>query len=647
MQPLSRRIYALLAIALAVVLFLSVNIVANTWLGTAQLDLTANRLYTVSPGTGATLSKLQEPVTLRFYFSREPSTGYAQIVAYAGRVRDLLQEYAALARGRIILEEIDPEPFTPAEDEAVAEGLTGAPTQEGENVYFGLVGSNTLSGHEVIAFFDQAREEYLEYDLTSMIYKLSVAQKPKLGIMSALPLEVGSGGLQAALAGTSQPYVIYTQLRDTFDIQMLDPMTVDRVPEGISTLLVVHPSNFSATVQYAIDQFVMKGGHAIVFVDPVSEASVAQGPGPQDQGDKSSSTLGPVLIAWGVDFDVTKVVTDADLAQPVQFGAGPGGQARVIDYIAWLRMTPVNFNTGDPITANMQVLNIATAGALKPRMGATTKFEPLLTSSGNAALIDAIQVRSVQNPSDLLRRFEPTGERFTVGARLSGPAKTAFPNGPPAAPPKPPPAPGDTAADAGPLPAQVKETADINVVVVADSDLFDDRFWVQVQNVLGQHVAIPSADNGALVMNSVENMMGSNDLISLRTRERSARPFTVVEQIRRDAESRFLAEEQALQEKVTQTEANLRALQGQNQQNAAAAPVLNREQQAQIERFRRDLVETRASLRQVQANLRQDVERLGTTLAFLNIAFVPILIAAAAIGLSFLRRRRRASAKGL
>jgi ABC-type uncharacterized transport system involved in gliding motility auxiliary subunit len=646
MKPLSRRAYALLAVALAIVLFVTVNIISNIWLNTARIDLTENALYTVSPGTKAVLAKLPEPVTLRFYFSRQPASAYAQIVAYSGRVRDLLQEYSALAHGKVILEEIDPAPFTPAEDEAVAQGLTAAPTQEGDNVYFGLVGTNTLAGHEVIPFFDQSREEYLEYDLTSMIYKLSLPQKPKLGVMSSLPLEAGAGGLQAALQGNSQPYVIYQQLRDNFDIQTLDPMTTDRIPAQVSALLVVHPANFSDSARYAIDQFVMKGGHAVVFVDPLSEASAQQGPGPQDQGDKSSSTLGTVLTAWGIDYDPAKVVTDADLAQPVQFG-GPAGQPQVIDYIAWLRLTPANFNTSDPITANLQVLNIPTAGALKQHPGAATKFVPLLTSSANAALLDAVQVRTVQNPSDLLRRFEPTGAKFVLGARLSGPAKSAFPNGPPAAAPKTA-DPNDAAKpDAGPLPAQVKEAKDINVVVFADSDLFDDRFWVQVQNVLGQRVAVPSADNGALVMNAVENMMGSNDLISLRTRERSARPFLVVDQIRREAEGRFLAEEQALQEKVNTTQANLRALQGQNQQSAAGAPVLSKDQQTQIDKFRRDLVQTRASLRQVQASLRQNVERLGTTLAFLNIALVPLLIGAAAIALSFLRSRRRARARGL
>ncbi|HEX5279503.1 MAG TPA: Gldg family protein [Micropepsaceae bacterium] len=647
MKNLSRRSFALITIAVGVVLFVAINIVSNSWLSSAQLDLTQNGLYTLSSGTKATLAKLQEPVTLRLYFSREQASGYAQVVSYAQRVRDMLKQYASLANGRVRFEEVDPKPFTPAEDDAVAQGLTGAPTQDGDNVYFGLVGTNSVQGHEVIPFFDQSREDYLEYDLTSLVYKLSLPQKPKLGVVSTLPLEAGAGGLQAALSGNSQPYTFYSQLKDIYDVQMLDPMTTDRIPANISTVLVVHPANLDNKVQYALDQFVLRGGHAIVFVDPLSEASAQQGPGIQDQGDKSSSTLGALFTAWGVDFDPTKVVGDAQLAQPVQVN-GQNGQPQVLDYLAWLRLTPENFNTSDPVTANLQMVNMASPGALKQHAGATTKFLPLLTSSSMAGLLDSIQVRVTQNPSDLLRRFEPTGAKYVLGARISGPAKTAFPNGPPATA-----APSvngaTTVADktTTPLPAQIKDSQNINVLVFSDSDMLDDRFWVQVQNVLGQRVAVPSADNGALVMNAVENMMGSNDLISLRTRERSARPFLVVDRIRRDAENRFLSEEQQLQQKVTATEASLKQLQGQNPQSQGGAPVLNKAQQDQIDKFRKNLVDARASLRQVQANLRQNVERLGSVLAFINIALIPILIGAAAIALSMLRRRRRVRARGI
>jgi ABC-type uncharacterized transport system involved in gliding motility auxiliary subunit len=644
MKKLTHRANALAAVVLAAVLFFAVNIVSNLWLGSAQLDLTENGLFTVSPGTRAVLSKLPEPVTLRYYFSRQPAAGYASIVAYSNRVRDLLKEYASLAGGKLVLEEIDPAPFTPAEDDAVAQGLTAAPTQTGDNVYFGLVGTNSIAGHEVVPFFDQNREQYLEYDLTSLIYRLSNPKKPKLGVLTALPLETGAGGLQAALQGNSQPYVIYQQLRDTFDVQMLDA-NVDRIPADISTLFIAHPSGFSPQAQYAIDQFVLRGGHAIVFVDPLSEAMSAgnQG-GPGDPNDKSSSSLPALFRAWGIDYDPTKVVTDAELAQQVQVG-GAGGAPQVVDYIAWLRATPANFATNDPVTGNLQQLNIATAGTIKASQGATTHFTPLVSSSSNAALVDATVVRMTQNPRDLIRRFEGTGAKYTIAARVDGPAKTAFPNGAPAAAA---PATPDAAKPA-PLPDQIKEAANVNLIVVADTDMLDDRFWVQVQNVLGQRIAIPGADNGALVVNSIENMMGSNDLISLRTRERSDRPFVVVDRIRRDAEGRFLAQEQALQQRVTETQASLRALQGQGNPDepTQGPPVLTKEQQAQIEKFRADLVTARANLRQVQANLRADVENLGTVLAVLNIALVPALISLAAIGLALLRSRRRARARGL
>jgi gliding motility-associatede transport system auxiliary component len=644
MKPISRRLYALASVALIVVLFVAVNIVSSVWLRSARIDLTQNGLYSVSAGTRATVSKLQEPITLRLYYSRAPASGYASIVAYAGRVRDLLQEYAALSGGKLIVEEIDPAPFTPAEDEAVQAGMTGAPTQEGENVYFGLVGTNTLNGHEAIPFFDQNREQYLEYDLTSLIYKLSQPQKPKLAVMSSLPLAQGSGGLAAALSGNQMPFAIYQQLQQTYDLQTLET-TVDRIPADISTLLLIHPSGLTDTTMYAVDQFVLRGGHAIVFVDPFSELSGTQSPGQIATDDKTSSDLKPLFAAWGVDYDPSKVVVDAELGQQVQFGG------RVVDYIAWLRMQPDNFNMNDPAVGNLQLLNVATPGALKPHQGATTKFVPLITTSQNAMQMDSIQIRVTQNPQDLIRRFQAQG-KFDIAARISGPVKTAYPNGAPAVAPAQPPAPGADAPKppTTPLPAQIKDANDINVIVVADSDLVDDKFWVQIQNMLGQRVAIPTADNGAMVVNFVENMMGSNDLISLRTRERTARPFTVVEQIRRDAEGRFLAQEQALQQKVTTTQQNLRTLQGQGGpegETKAGTPVITKEQQVQIDKLRRDLVESRTSLRQVQANLRRDVENLGNLLAFLNIAFVPLVLTAAAGGVAYARNRRRARAKGM
>ena len=291
----------------------------------------------------------------------------------------------------------------------------------------------------------------------------------------------------------------------------------DRIPADVNTLLVVHPANLTQTALYAIDQFVMRGGHAVVFVDPLSEVMSA---GNQDApggggGQISSSDLGPLFKAWGIDYDPSKVLLDAQMAQQVQVN-GPGGAPQIVDYIAWLHATPENFALDDTVSGNLQQLNIASAGTIKAAQGATTKFAPLLSSTVNAMLTENVLVKVAQNPRDLIRRFQATGARYPIAARVSGPAKTAFPNG------APPPEAGTTAGTQ--LPAQVKDSQNVNLIVVADTDLLDDKFWVQVQNMLGQQIAIPSADNGAFLINAVENMMGSNDLISLRTRERSNRP---------------------------------------------------------------------------------------------------------------------------
>ncbi len=642
MKSLSRRSFALLAIVFGVVLFFAVNIVSNMWFGAARLDLTQSGLYTVSDGTRATLDGLEEPVTMRFFFSRNAVTGYPTINAYASRVRDLLQEYVALAGGNLLFEEIDPRTFTPEEDEAVAYGLTGVPTQEGEKVYFGLVGTNSTDGQETIAFFNSDREVYLEYDLTSLVYRLSRFEQPRLGVLSALPLESGLGGMVAIKQGNAQPFAIYQQLSETFDVEMLAD-DIDRIPEDISTLLVAHPADFSEQTRYAIDHFVLRGGNAIILVDPLLEAAGAASSGIGGQPISDSSDLPELFAAWGIAYDPGQVVTDAELAHRVRFGDATDPQT--LEYIVWLRTGAENFDDGDLVTADLQQVNIATAGALSATEDAATTFIPLITSSTTSALANAFVVRSTQNPADLMRAFSPIGGPFTLAARISGPAATAFPDGAP----EPAPLGDDAALDgpAEPLPEQIIEADNINVIVIADSDLLEDRFWVTAQNILGQRILIPSADNGALIINAVENMMGSNELISLRTRAPIQRTFTVVEELQREAEAQFLDEERRLQESIVATEARLQELQDQGTEGDIRADLVTPEQQAAIENFRQELLDSRVALRAVQANLRRDQENLGVWLTFINTAAVPLVIGIAAIGVGAIRRRRRLQARGI
>jgi len=635
MKPISRRIYAIAAIALAAVIFVALNIAADASLTTERLDLTENGVYSLADGTKHILANLREPITLRFFYAKKTAADYAQISSYAARVRDLLGEYQALSHGKLIVEEIDPEPYTPAEDQASANGLTGAPTDSGDLVYFGLVGTNTIDGKETIPFFTQEREPYLEYDITSLIYRLSTPKKPVVGVISSLPLESGAGGMAAMMQGHAQPYMIYEELSRTYSTKTLDPGS-DTIPSDVDVLMVVHPTSLTPAQNYAIDQFVLKGGRALVFVDPMSElASQNQGMG--EGGGPSSSDLPQLFKAWGIGYNAEKVVADRDLAQSVQTSADPRNP--VVRYPVWLHLSGGNFDSKDQITANLQSLNLASVGALIPRSGAATTFTPLITSSGDASLLDSPLVKLTPRPEDLMSQVRPTGEHYVIAARISGPAKTAFPAGPPGVP----------AAGLKAVHQLKASTGPINVVVMADTDVFDDRFWVREENVFGRRIAAPFADNGAFVLNAIENLTGSSDLISLRTRATNNRPFVVVQQLQAKAQAQFQQEAQSLQQRLSDTQSRLHALEqgGAANGSAGSSTQLAPEQQAAIEGFKRQLAETRSALRDVQHNLRKEVDALGALLTFVNIWLVPALVAIFAVGLALLRRRRRARALAL
>jgi|tagenome__1003787_1003787.scaffolds.fasta_scaffold20981494_4 ABC-type uncharacterized transport system involved in gliding motility auxiliary subunit len=636
MRPLSRRTYAIAAVVLAAIIFVALNIAANATFTSTRLDLTENGQYTLARGTKNVVGNLQEPIVLKFFYSRKTAADYAQVAAYANRVRDLLKEYVSLSHGKLVLEEFDPEPFSEAEDQARANGLTGAPTQSGDPVYFGLVGTNTINGKETVPFFAQDREPYLEYDLSSLVYRLSHPKRPKIAILSSLPLQAGPGGMMAMLQGNSRPYLLYQQLTQTYNTQMLSP-GASKIPDGTDVLLIVHPAAVSDAQSYAIDQFVLRGGRALVMVDPSSDLAASASQGFQRSAGATPSDMPKLFRAWGIEYNVGKVVGDRALAQQVQTN---DPHSPVQAYPIWLHLTADQFNHGDQVTASLQTLNLSTVGALSPLKGATTTFTPLISSSPDAGLLDVAQVHMGTQPDQLMAAIVPTGHPFAIAARISGPAKTAFPKGPPANPAdksKPP---------AKQLPQLMASKDGINIIVLADSDIFDDKFWVRIQTVYGRQMGVPFADNAAFVLNAVENLTGSGDLISLRTRAASDRPFTVVQKLQQQAQARFQQQAQGLQQKLADTQQRLTALQQgasqPGQPNKAAG--LSAQQQREIQRFQREVMDTRAKLRGVQRNLRSNIDRLGNILAFANIALVPLLVALFAITLAVLRRRRRARA---
>lgn len=639
---MNRSLNAVIALVLLGVFLLAVNILANSTLYNARFDLTEDRLFTLSNGTVKTLEAIDEPITLRLFYSEDAANDILPLRTYAERVRDLLYEFQANAGGKLRLEIIDPEPFTDAEDRAVQFGLQSIQAPNGDPLYFGLVGTNMADGEEVIPFFFLDRENFLEYDLAKMVATLSRDEQPKIAILTSLPVDSGTGGIEAVMRGESHPFVVYQQLQELFDVTLLKPDDVV-IGEEYDLLLVAHPDELGEAMLYGIDQYVLGGGRAVVFVDPNSEVSIVtpaerreqrfpREPGPE------SSTLPGILEAWGVGFDTEKMVVDRALARRVMLGSRDRQQT--IPYVAWLSVTPEHMSGADPSTADLQVLNMASAGAFVPLEGATTTFTPLMTTSEQSSLVNLTpRIRQAPDPTELLRSFEASDGRYVLSARISGPVSTAFPDGPPA----PEEADPEEEASTDPPEWPAHRTAsdgDINVIVVADSDMLDDTHWIQSGRFRGELVYVPVADNGSFVVNAVENMAGSGNLIGLRSRAPATRPFEVVENIRRDAESQFLAEEKRLQDRLESIQRRVEEMQ-RGIGDGTAEGLVSEQQADEIRRAREEIVSTRAALRDVQRNLRKDVENLETLLKFLNIGAVPVLVALFALVLAAFRYRRR------
>ncbi|MBB5696097.1 Gldg family protein [Muricoccus pecuniae] len=626
---------ALLAVA---VIAVGVNLLADRFLASARIDLTEQRLYTLSDGTKREIAGLREPITLRLFYSRRLGAAVPVYGAYADRVREMLREYVLLSGGKIRLEILDPEPFSETEDRALALGLQAVPLDNaGEQVYFGLAGSNLLDDERTIPFFQPDRERFLEYDLTRLVHELSSPERPILGVLSSLPLNGDPRAMMMRVPGAGQPFQIVTQLRQFFTLRDIAP-DAQLIPPDIAVLMVAHAQDLPPAALYAIDQFVMRGGRLLALVDPHSESQASR-PDPTGLPPASTaSSLDRLLNAWGVEAPSDKVVVDARGAWRVR--AGGGDRVQGVDYIAWFNAQGDSLSRADVASAELSQVTFASAGEVRKREGAAVELTPLVTSSPQSALIDADRVRQSPDPARILSEFRPDGERRILLARLRGTLTTAFPEGPPAPP--------EGAARDPALPPHLARTnGPANLVVGNDTDLLEDRFWVRVQDFFGQQVATPTSDNGALVTNLADTLAGGDSLISLRSRGESLRPFTLVEEMRAEAEARYRQTERGLTERLQATERRLRELRGGTGSGAAAAgTVITPEQRAEIDSARAEILRTRGELRAVQRELRQGIEGLETWLRILNIALVPALVTMLAIGLAVLRTRRRAAARG-
>ncbi len=637
----SRRAVAVTALVCIALMLISVNVIAAR-LFAWRLDLTGEHLYTLSRGTQRTLARIDEPITLRFYYSNRLADEVPSYGVYAQRVRDLLDQYVAAAHGKIRLEVYNPLPFSDVEDRAVAFGLQGVPLDVGgEQVYFGLAATNSTDDQQVIAFFQPERERFLEYDLTKLVHSLAFPKKTVVGLISTLPLE---GDMMAMMRGRpAEPMAIMEQLQQLDTVKPLAAANIDAIPPDVDVLMLVHPQNLPDKTLFAIDQFVLKGGKALVFVDPLSELQASHPSQLNPPGSPTASNLERLFKSWGFEVPANTVAGDRRDAQRVGVPASRGG-TRPLDYVAWLNLKTDNLNRTDMITADLSHVMLASSGIIEPIEGAKTTIEPLITTSPNSMKIPAEKLTGLPDVAGLLAEFKPDDKRYILAAHVSGTAESAFPDGPPKPPEpaKPEAKQGETAPPSPEAPGTewLKQSAKpIDVVVVADTDLLDDRFWLEKQEFFGQRLLVPTANNGDFVANAIEVLAGGDDLVGLRSRGTSARPFEVVERIQTEAQTRYSAEEHALQARLKDTQAKLASLTGKDQANAPAN--LSAEQTKAVEEFRADMVQTRRQLRDVQGALRSDIGRLKTRLEFLDIALIPMIVAAAAVVLGALRLRRR------
>jgi len=654
-QYLNRKGGWVIGIVVAIAAFVALNAGLSNLTG-VRIDLTEDRLYTLSDGTQRILDKMTEPVGLEFYISQRLAKEVAIYGNYAGRVRDVLNEFAAASNGKVTVREFDPEPFSETEDTAVGAGVTGVPLDaSGEKVYFGLaarLGKRT----GVIGFFQPQREAFLEYDLARMLEGLTNPKKPVVGVVTSLPMF----GAFMPQQGRQKSWFIVDALKEGFEIRNIFDIKND-LTDDIDVLMLVH-ATLNDQDFYAIDQYLMRRGRLLVLADPFSELAEQSAAAGRPMAPKESN-LNKLTEKWGVKIVEGKTAGDINLARIVN--AGSESNMKPAPYLLWLTLKDAAIDKKDAVTRDINSINLASAGAIEVAENATVKVEPLLTTTPKSQIFetDLIDARK-PNILDFIEKFKPGGKPLVLAARITGTVETAFPDGPPK--PKKPeevkPAGAKDEKKTGEQkdeekPAEVPEAekwpphvakskAPVNIIMIADSDMLQEHFWVRVQDFFGQRVAAPFANNGDFIVNALENLAGSGDLITLRSRGTAQRPFSRVEALRIDADAKFRAREQVLTKRLADVQKKFEAAQGKaggksKDGDAVLTPAQQKAIDDDMASLRTDLLAIRKELRGVQLDLRKDIEALDSTLRFINIGLVPVLVGLFAIGLGVVRTQRR------
>jgi ABC-type uncharacterized transport system involved in gliding motility auxiliary subunit len=596
---MQRKVTSSVNLFLLVVVFFALVFVNNQLLSSARLDLTENQVYSLSQGSKRVLNEIDEPINLYFFFSDKASKNMTSLRNYANRVESLLTEYETFANGNLKLQVLDPQSFSEQEDLADQYGLTAANIgAAGESIYMGLAATNALDEQKVIAFFDPQKEGFLEYEISKLIYQLSEPELVNITLISDLAVKGG----QNPMTGQAEPaWTFLTQLEQLYKVEQLGSDIIS-LPNNTDVLLLVHPKEYSEALLFAIDQYALTGGKILAFLDAHNESDpMAMMAGPSANG--NSSNLPRLLRAWGVSFASDNVLLDAMAGLDIRTQAG--GVTRHFGFVGF---TTDQLDREDVLTSNLEVINGASFGVFSQIENAETTWLPLVRSTQNSDLMDVGTYAMTQDPEELAKVYQTDNQAYVLAARLSGQANSAFEQLPE----------GVEVADI------TQSTNNLNVILVGDTDMLADRFWVQQSTFFGQTISTPFANNGDFITNAVENLGGSDALISIRSRGTFSRSFSKVDELTVIAEQKFRDQEQVLQQQLEETE--LQLLQLQNQQVEGSALVITDEQQLAIDEFMQKKITIRKSLRDVRHQLDKDIESLGNWLKLVNIALAPLIL---------------------
>ena len=629
-------LYSVVGVIALLIILVAINLLGN--FGKFRWDLTENHLYTLSRGSQRIVQKLDTPVEIRFYYSKDNASTPVYLRTYAQEVEDLLAEFQQASHGKIKIVKLDPKPDSDAEDSARLDGVEGQTVNLSDRVYLGLAVS-CLDAKTAIPFLSPGRETLLEYDISRAISSVANPKKAVIGVMSALPvLGRNSPMMMMQRQQSSGPWVFAQELKENYTVREV-PLTADKIDDDISVLLLCYPKGITDSAQYAIDQFLLRGGKMVALLDPFSFVDFQMsGQGGMMGGEGFSASLDKLLKSWGINFTSNQVVADPTFATKIQ------RESNVVQSDpSVLSLTADAINRNDPLGAATNDLLLPFAGAFLGTPSEGLKEEVLISSSEQSGLVDAM---TVQMGSDAVRKaLKPAHTRYPLSIRLSGKFKTAFPNGKPAAPPSDSANPSATPAptpSATSTPVPLKEgTSEGVVILIGDADFAFDTIAGSEQQVLNQTVFSPSNGNLNFIESSVEMLAGDSNLMSIRSRASANRPFLVVNQMEAAAEQKYQSKIDELENSIAQTKQKLAALQNANPSDQKT--VLSPQQQAEIKKFRENEAKFDKELKQVRKDLRQEIDSLQNTLKWINIAAMPLLVTVAGLGFALFKRQSRAA----